>query len=238
MRVAVCVSGQQRPFNLFSRKQHEDSMKHAFRDVQADYFYHTWNTSVLYKYENMIIEPEPVLSYHPVYDTTADAGSSFAKRRLLNTDQKKLLHASKQILAHSSLVKRLKDSYDVIVRCRWDLYFSDKVDYKSIIEKSYNDGPIGMGYPKYDKEFLHNPKLQKRDESNIRWWKMISPDNLIFHKAELWNTDLVEKLHAEKNLLPAEWGWYQILCAPFGDHHYGYKGGVICTAGVAGGWKP
>lgn len=237
MKVAVCVSGQQRASTKFSRAQHDESMKKAFRDFDVDYYYHTWNNSVMYKYDNMLIQPEPILDYHPVYDTKADAGSSMAKRRTLSTEQTKLFHASKQILAHNALVKTLKKKYDLIVRCRWDLYFSDKVDYSEFMKLAIDKGPVGMGYPKYDQQFLHNPILQERSQDNIRWWKMISPDNLIIHRADIWNTSLVDQLHAEKNLLPAEWGWYQILCGPFGDNHYTYKGGVICTAGVAGGWS-
>lgn len=237
MKVAVCVSGQQRS-SSFSRKEHDDSMKRAFKNVDAEYFYHTWDSGVLYRYDNMIVEKEPKMDYHPIYDTKAYGGPLLEQRRLVKKDEEKMLNASKQILAHSSLLKTLTKTYDVVIRCRWDLYFSDQFDYTAIIKKSYEDGPVGMGYPKMDLHYLHNAVPQERNKNNIRWVKMFSPDNLIFHRHDLWNTELVDRLHKEKNLLPCEWGWYQILCEPFGDHHYTYRGGVICTAGVVGGWRP
>ncbi len=56
---------------------------------------------------------------------------------------------------------------------------------------------------------------------------MIS-DYLIMHKEEHLNTKEVYFLHENKQLLGAEFGWWQILSKPFGgNNHTSVYGGVI-----------
>lgn len=225
MKIAVCVSGQQRKTSI-DPEILNNRMKTAFENFGADYFYHTWDNCVLKKYNNMIIEPEPVINYSPVKDTTSYAGEYFDLKRKSKAIEK-LNNGTKQILAHNSLVAKLDKPYDIIVRVRWDLYFSDTLDYSEFLKKAKCEGPVGLGYPRWDLKMLANPEEYPKIKSNKRWWKMISPDNLIMHTPEIWSVDMVNSLHKQKELLPAEWGWYQILCSDGNDKHTGYRGGAI-----------
>lgn len=226
MKIAVCISGQQRKC-LVSFDELQSRREKAFSNVDAEYFYHTWDTSIIKNYENIVIEPEPEINYSPIKDTTSYAGEYMEHKRNIYSGKCKLDYSTKQILAHNSLVMRLPKQYDVVVRCRWDLYFSDTLDYRKYLEEAFNKGPVGLGYPKWDMTMLNNPTRYEKTTSNKRWHKMISPDNLIMHKLNIWDTTLVEHLHRSKKLLPAEWGWYQILCNCKEDSHSGYRGGAI-----------
>ena len=53
-------------------------------------------------------------------------------------------------------------------------------------------------------------------------------DYLIMHRKKDIDTDKVYKLHSKKNLLGAEWGWWQILSKPSGgENHTSVYGGII-----------
>ena len=230
MRVAVCISGQQRKSSI-SLDELNSRMKFAFQDFDTDYFYHTWENCVLSnKYENMIIEPEPIIDYSPIKDTITYAGEYFDIKRKTYKKGDKLDNATKQILAHNSLMAKIDKGYDVIVRGRWDLYFSNKLDYQPFLKRAIKAGPVGLGFPKWDRKILDSPTRYEKTRENKRWWKMISPDNLIMHAPNIWNVDKVNSLHQKRELLPAEWGWYQILCSINEDSHTGYRGGAITLA--------
>ena len=47
MKIAVCIGGQQRNIPDFSYSILEKRMFHAFRNVEADYYYQTWNINTL-----------------------------------------------------------------------------------------------------------------------------------------------------------------------------------------------
>jgi|TARA_B110000211_G_scaffold232834_1_gene297504 hypothetical protein len=225
MKIAVCVSGQQRKTTI-DFEQLNIRMKTAFINFDTDYFYHTWDNCVLKEYENIVIESEPIINYSPVKDTTIYAGEYFDLKRKSKAINK-LNRGTKQILAHNSLVAKLNKTYDVIVRVRWDLYFSNTLNYSPFLNKAKHEGPVGLGFPRWDLKMLEEPEEYLKTKNNKRWWKMISPDNLIMHTPETWNVNLVNNLHEKKELLPAEWGWYQILCSDGKDMHTGYRGGAI-----------
>jgi len=237
MKIAVCISGQQRMNPWADRSEMDDNLLYAFRNVDVDIFRHTWDNSVIYAYEDLIIEPEPEIHYHPVLDTTEFAGEYFQTKRNNGGPSLKLFQGTKQILAHNTLVSRLDKEYDLIVRCRWDVYFSRELDYNRWFEKSYNEGPIGMGYWDWNQKVLNNPTphLGEQNKNNVRWYKMISPEAMIMHRPEYWDCKRVNDLHESGNLLPAEWGWYQVLVNGREDHK-GYLGGVL-TLSQTGGRK-
>lgn len=226
MKVAVCISGQQRPTSI-NRSLLDERMYNAFRSVDCDFYYHTWTDSNLFPYNGMHIQNQPKIDYHPVKDTKHKAGPMLEERRNSSRSNEKFKHASKQILAHAFLCDRLNKKYDMVVRLRWDLYFSDKLDYKQLLEKSYEEGPHGYGYQaKFDLKILNNPEKMKKD--NRRWNGMLT-DNCIFHRPEWFDTSYVYHLHESKNLLAAEWGFYQTMSEPFGDHHNNFTGGVLAS---------
>ena len=225
MKIAVCVSGQQRKTTI-DRSILDSRMEEAFSSVDADFYYHTWVDNVLYDYPKMHKQAQPKIDYHPVLDVKHKAGVILEEKRKKKKSEK-FQHASKQILAHAYLCDNLNHKYDMIVRLRWDLYFSEKLDYKKLLEKSYEEGVHGYGYQAgMDHNLLNNPvkliKTSRRSDGMLT-------DNCIFHKPEWFDTSYVYKLHEDKELLPAEWGFYQTMSEPFNDHHTNFLGGVIAS---------
>jgi len=229
MKVALCISGQQRQTKIL-QKEIDKRRLYAFKDVDVDFFLHTWKNQILFYYDDLITEVEPNIDYDPVLDTTEWAGSYFQSKRK-EKKGKSLYNSTKQILAHNTLVSKLKKDYDIIIRCRWDIYFSENINYSEWLKKSYNEGPISMGHRGWNLVYLDNPKpmggLQKK--GNLRWEYMISPDAMIIHKPKDWDCNKVISLHKKKELLPGEWGWYQILSSGK-NNHKGYHGGVLTLA--------
>lgn len=233
MKVAVCVSGQQRSIPDFNYPILEKRMFHAFRNVEVDYYYQTWNVNILNDREcDVLVIPEPNIHYNPVHDPKLVTGPWIKTRKAdVKNSFPKLFHGTKQILAHNHICKTISKKYDMIVRCRYDLYFSDILDYKKLLEKSYNEGPYGFAWQSgkmrgEDLNLLNNPHAIEKTKNNQRWQGMLT-DNLIFHRPEHFNTEYVDHLHDSKELLTAEAGWYQVLSHPYNDHHTNFAGGVL-----------
>lgn len=231
MKIAVCVSGQQRKTTI-DRSILQWRMEDAFSSVNADFYYHTWIDSVLYDYPKMYKRIEPNLDYHPMFDVKHKCGVKLERKRKNNSRDsdlgRKFQHGSKQILAHAFLCDKLNCKYDMIVRARWDLYFSDKLDYKELLEKSYEQGVHGYGNPGgiIDYNLLDNP-IEVLKSDNYYLDNEMLMDALIFHRPEWFDTSYVYELHKNKELLPSEWGFYETMSKPFNDHHTNFLGGVI-----------
>lgn len=235
MRIAVCISGQQRSVRDFDYPTLEKRMFHAFRNVEVDHYYQTWNSNTLNDRErNVLVLPEPNIHYHPVHDPTAVTGPWITRKK---SDTKnpypKLFHSTKQILAHSNLCKTISKKYDMIVRSRYDVYFSDVLDYQKLLEKSFEEGPYGFVWQSgkmkaEDLNALNNPYPIEKSKHHERWQGTLM-DNLIFHRPKHFNTEHVDHLHNNKELLAAEAGWYQILSQPYSDHHTNFMGGILCA---------
>jgi hypothetical protein len=85
-------------------------------------------------------------------------------------------------------------------------------------------GPVGFMIRPNRGQSIHEdlPVSTNKDDD----WYQFLPDALIFHRKEQYNVDYVYELHEQKNLLPAEWGWYQIMSKPYGDIHTSVHGGA------------
>jgi len=227
MKTAILVTGQYRPHvrdaQLLIKK-----MESVFK---AQMFFHTWNDSVSQtpiEYHNRLEYcKEPVIDYHPISDIEwvgkHGKWDNYRKKRLLYN---KTQHANKQILAYADLLSKIPDDFDVLIRMRWDILISQKVDFKPYLEKAYEEGPVGFmtrGRPGHHVDnLLDVPKDDIMDD-----WYGYLPDSLIMHKREHFDIDLVKKLHKEKNLAPAEWGFYQVMSEPYGDIHTSMHGGAL-----------
>ena len=235
MKVAVCISGQQRNTVGFAYSDLEKRMFHAFRNVDIDYYYQTWDDNKLHDRErDILVLPEPIIHYNPVHDPKYITGPWITrKKKDTENPYPKLFHGTKQILAHNYICKAITKKYDMIVRCRYDLYFSDILDYNKLLEKSYEEGPYGFGWQSgkmkpNDLNALNNPYAIEKRKDNDRWQGMLT-DNLIFHRPEHFNTEYVDHLHNNKELLTAEAGWYQVLSQPYNDHHTNFMGGILTS---------
>ena len=58
MKIAVCVSGQQRKTTI-DRSILDSRMEEAFSSVDADFYYHTWVDNVLYDYPKIHKQAQP-----------------------------------------------------------------------------------------------------------------------------------------------------------------------------------
>ena len=65
-----------------------------------------------------------------------------------------------------------------------------------------------------------------KNDINDDWYCFLA-DSLIFHAPKHFNPKYVQQLHADKNLWPAEWGWWQVLSEPNNNIHNCYHGGSI-----------
>ena len=152
----------------------------------------------------------------------------------------KLIHATKQIIAHAYQIQNLpkmswdNKRYDMIVRCRWDTVVSTKVDWNHYLNKSFTEQcAIGFGIRGSRHIDLHSFKdidhvyiTPETDQVWSRDWAWWINDPLIIHHRDIFDYNYVFKLHEEKNLWPAEYGWYQVLSLA-DNHHCVYGGASI-----------
>ena len=240
MKTAILVTGQY-------RKQvydHHTLIPRMLKIFDCDIFFHTWDNHVNlvpFKWKDRLFSsPEPEMNYHPIDDNPLNMKhkkwETYRSKKLL---QDKTRHANKQLLAYSNLINRIPEEYDMCIRVRWDVFVSDKVDFRPYLEMSYNEGAVGfMVRPARGQSVDQLLELTKDPAKSLRngedkdnfWdddWYGYVPDCMIFHRRDHFNTDLVKELHAKKSLAPAEWGWYQILSEPFGDIHTSVHGGAM-----------
>ena len=234
MKTALLITGQYRP-HVEGAKQLIEHMEDVFK---THTFFHTWNddvSKVPIEYHNRLVYcKEPEVDYHPISDIewTGKHGKwdKYLQQRLLYN---KTQHQNKQILAYADLLSKVPDDFDVLIRTRWDVLVSGKANFRPYIEKAYEEGPVGfMSRPKRGHIVDQLIELPKEDTQQVLKFKLDDwygylPDNMIMHRREHFDSDLVKKLHKEKNLAPAEWGWYQVMSEPYGDIHTSVHGGAM-----------
>ena len=228
MKIAVCISGLWRNVTPDCMKLYNRT-REVFPD--ADFYYHTWDKH-LHKIpesirSSVLTSPEPVLNYHPVYSVDRwNKNNKFFTYRSKIINKEKMSHAKKQILAHAYLVDNLKEEYDIIIRTRWDAVVSDKIDYSKIYDIVLSRGPVGAMNRTTSKDNKDIYVIQEEISSNNSWYGYL-PDAIIFHTPKHFDTKRVYKLHEDKELWAAEWGWYQVMSEPYGDIHTSLRGGVL-----------
>jgi hypothetical protein len=234
MKTAIVVTGQYRP-HVKDAKQLIEQMEAVFK---THIFFHTWNDGVVkvpIEYHNRLVYcKEPEVDYHPISDIEwigkHGKWDHYLKNKLIYD---KTQHQNKQILAYADLLSKVPDDFDVLIRTRWDVLVSGKVNFRPYIEKAYEEGPVGfMSRPKRGHTVDQLIELPKEDTQQVLKFKLDDwygylPDNMIMHRREHFDSDLVKRLHKEKNLAPAEFGWYQVMSEPYGDIHTSVHGGAV-----------
>ena len=240
MKTAILVTGQYRPHvNNRKAKQLIARMAEVFK---THMFFHTWNDNVtevpIEYHDRLVYCKEPEVDYHPVSDASKNGYNSkhgkwelYTVKRLLYN---KMQNANKQILAYADLLSKLPDDFDILLRMRWDILISNQVNFKPYLEKAYEEGPVGfMTRPERKHDIHQLIELSKEDDNPLSGrafimddWYGYLPDSLIIHRKEHFDIDLVKKLHSEKKLAAAEWGWYQVMREPYGDIHTSVHGGA------------
>jgi len=233
MKIALCLSGLYRG-NI---SENIKSFKHHF--PLADIFMSSWYSSRIPK--NIIKHKEPEIHYHPYISCNEDCPApkyqsykaiGYSGKGQMNPERTK--HHTKQIIAHALLLSEIKnlDSYDLIIRLRYDTVLSYYVSFDEYLNKSYNENvAIGFGtrvsrHP-YMNILKEVPRIYPNGDDTISQdWGWYLMDPMIIHKPEKFNIDMVFDLHNKNSLLPAEYGWYQILSKPYRDDHICVYGGA------------
>ena len=237
MKIAICISGIARG-NI---KRNIGCLKKAFPN--ADMFFSSWEEHKNDESEkyNSTYYPEPTIHYNSwcecIVDNPHPKYHVYKKQFLEKTGHfhtKKLMNATKQLIAHAYQVADLPQEYDMIIRSRWDTVVSEKVNFSKYLEQSYNEN-MAIGFAirggrwtdlNSFKDIDHVFIKEDTDNKWSRDWSYWLNDFLIFHPRDLCNGELVHKLHKEKRLWPAEYGWYQML-STLDNHHCVYGGAVL-----------
>ena len=241
MKVAVCFSG-------ICRGKVQRNLEALRKHFPYDYFFSTWEgreeeAKKLLPGVEILTFPEPKMHYHPVIDIPEELVSTpkmkayrqkFSNGAYGPPMKTRTLNHTKQILAHTYQLQQLDPSYDMIIRVRYDVFVSDQVDFKPFVEDSYNSNlAIGFGVRGSRHSTIHKfkevekiyPNEMNHNTVSHDWgWYLMDP--LIFHPRKLFDVDRTLKLHEDKKLMAAEWGWYQVLSKPYGDTHRSIYGGA------------
>jgi hypothetical protein len=222
MKIALCINGVYRPWVT----PKPPNLLLAMKDVlkPTDVFFHTWSEHRDSNPYNTFHCPEPVLDYHPVDDINLCDHDKFLSYRKNKTAHEKTANRSKQLLGYADLLSKIPDDYDLIVRARWETIVSASFDYSKYMQKAINEGPVGFMIRPNRGQSIHQDVQVSKNKSDD--WYQFLPDALIFHKKQHYDINYVYELHEKKMLLPAEWGWYQIMSKPFGDIHTSVHGGA------------
>lgn len=233
MKIAICVSGIARANSV----KNAELVKKSF---DADIFFATWDSCVnehSSKFDCSVY-PEPKIEYNPWTDDNCICEHhkyhGYRKKFLTGeySTSSKFMNATKQILAHAYQLQDLPAEYDLIIRTRWDTYVSPNVNFINYVNESYQQNKaIGFAvrngrhenvhtFKEYDQVYVNEntPHSISRDWA---WWLN---DNLIIHPRSLFDCDKAFNLNADKKLLPAEFGWYQMLSVD--DNHKCVYGGA------------
>lgn len=233
MKIAICISG-------IARENSVRNVGLVKKSFDGDIFYATWESTVN-KYSSKFkcdLYPEPEIKYnmwtHP--NCVCDHYKYHGYRKKFNTGEykssSKFSRATKQILGHAFQLQNLPSDYDLIIRTRWDTYVSTAVDFTKYINEAYNENKaIGFAvrgsrhsnvnkFKEYEQIYVdkNTPPHYSRD------WTQWLNDNLIIHPRNLFDSEKAFNLNDQCKLLPAEFGWYQMLSV--NDNHKCVYGGA------------
>ena len=226
-RVAVCVTGQVRDYS-------DECIERLNNVLPFDTYYgiciNIKNNNLKNK-KNIIelFQPEP--EYHPylVDEKYVPNCPTFKRYRdhkiwtkegLYDASNKQYL----EVLNHFNLIQKLNSKYDIIIKCRFDVFLSDKIDFINFINHTIEtDKTIGMSnLDKFTDE--SRPLTMGNFRSDVNK-DIYLYNHLIFHKRN--NTADVPKLIKEKRLLPAEYGYYQAYAEKNGKGFINFQGGMV-----------
>ncbi len=227
-KIAILINGLYRPNVKQPIKKLLDDLKNKFPN--GDMYFHTWEDkkSMIpdHLQDRLYVCPEPIMTYHPISDTTGHKHGKFRHYKEKGLLHNKFAHASKQILGYANLYQQVEQGYDHFIRLRWDTQLDIRFDFRPYLD-AIDDGPIGFmtrggrGHKLGSGETWPVSKENKSDD-----WYGYLPDVMIMHHRRHFDPYLVEELHTKKKLTCAEWGWYQVMSQPYGDIHQSIHGGA------------
>jgi hypothetical protein len=232
--VAVCISG-------LARENYKFALKNIHKVFLYDTFYMHWDRGENISVPNCLYVKEPQSEYHNILETRIKPDCRLFNKFTRKPDPpqhrggkihwkpgeyQKNKDTAKQILSHYHLVNSLPERYKTIIKIRYDLIVSTRVDFTPYIEMAQEGLVVGFGdntgglqgpIPRLDKH-AHG------DCKKCTGWFLC--DHMVFHPRHLLKN--VEKLFLEKNLLGSEWGWCQVLCDQWGNKNFiNVQGGTL-----------
>ena len=215
MKTAIIVGGQLR-LDDTTLTLSIDLLKDAFPD--ADLFLTIWKDDWNTRRElieswggTVEVIDEYEINYHPYDDNPAMRNTWNWQKKLKFDNTERHIHQTKQILNHNRMMKKYGDGYDVIVRARYDSIISPTESFEYYAKLCYNKRSVisfmNFGTTEGKRKMFNN----YRDHDNSGHTYMVYDGGIIIHHADVWDADLVDSLHNKKELLAAEFGWYQVL---------------------------
>jgi hypothetical protein len=215
--VAICIGG----LTYRDSEPLVERLKNRFPNY--DFFFGVWKDreTDLSKKLNAFVYEEHTPDYHPYLDIDINTWPTKLKtiiekmhRKMAENGEMKLIakapHQTKQILMHSYMLKSIPEHYDMIIRARWDLLIkNESIPFEKFIEESKEQNKA-IGF-----SANQAPTRGSCWDANIpnwsRWWEGFLMDLMIIHPRKIFNHEKMWELHNSKQLLAAEFGWYQVL---------------------------
>lgn len=185
MKIALCFSGLPRGNYAKNVELHQEAFG-------GDVFLNTWTGIECETKHRCNYWPEPKSDY---LNPTVTHLESEYKRKILS-------RGYKQIMAHAYATIQLPKTYDVIVRCRYDVIPNKDIDWSEYVRECYeNNTVVGV-------------RFQIEDEWD--YLKHVRPtglvlDQMIMHKPEHLDPGHVINLYHHHLLEACEMGWYQVF---------------------------
>lgn len=187
------------------------------------------------------------IEYQPYIDNP-NAIMDYQYQKKLKSPNPRHKHQTKQILLHNELMKKYGSMFDVVVRSRWDGTVSPLIDFVPYAREVY-ETPCTMNIctrDDYQRSILHigersdwkYPFLNHRSSKEGEVVRgpvsdMFLDSGIIIHRTVDWDCEAVDKLHNEKKLLAAEFGWWQVLVEATKHQQWvHYDGGASITRTV------
>jgi hypothetical protein len=231
MTIAVCVSG------ISSRvPEYKKVIELQKKVFPYEFFFQQWKGYPKPDFENCLFTQEPTWDYHVITEAKVKPECKIYERYIGPRGKIKrkglgsqFRYSANQIISHAQLVDSLPAEYTHIIKCRFDTLVSTKVNFQKYIDMLLDGWNIGF-YTSGKNNPTPEHTLIEYDHTGPRCkWRLF--DHLLFHPRERLKN--VFEMKEKKELLGAEWGWYQLLVHQWGDLKYkNISGGeslVKCT---------
>lgn len=228
MKVAVCVSGNFKSSSPDERNLSENYLERNYHNRKkqfpnANFYYATWSSNAsaffnAFPNEKCFIFDEPPTHYQPYtkempvtevvkkeYHQSIDYINMKYKNgqrrtpEMIKNMHEWLKHSTKQLVIHSLLLEQIKESYDIIIRTRYDAFIPDdiNVNFQSFVEKSFFENRVygftHHGNRKKSDLILDEEPIERRSLCRIY-------DLLLIHPRNLFDTQKTLRLFEEKKI--------------------------------------
>tara|TARA_Y100001958_G_C21148487_1_gene485252 strand:+ start:345 stop:1049 length:705 start_codon:yes stop_codon:yes gene_type:complete len=224
MRLAVCISGV---------NDKNSSIVNQLKNKlpEGTYYYHTFSnkTNLVDKdyHENLYTMHYPKWHYHPMDVKNICKHGKFTKYVNDRSTWDQFYDGIVPIIQHCDLLRKIPKDFDLIIRVDWNTQIDSQVNLHHWLRKAHEKGPVGFMTrsnrgPKFGSGKIE--ELAKDNNATSDDWYHYLPKALIIHHRKHFDTKLVSSLVNNAELLPSEWGWYQVLSAPYNVIHTSVHG--------------